>query len=92
MIANAGICGQPFISVVDSKFKFKQLPIQPKIQLFRQATLDQWERVFNINVKGTFLCYKYAGIQMVAQGKGGRIVGASSMVGKRGVFGCLLIY
>lgn len=43
--------------------------------------------MFNINVKGTFLCYKYAGIQMVAQGKGGRIIGACSIASKRGTAG-----
>lgn len=29
------------------------------------------------------LCYKYAAQQMIAQGRGGRIVGASSIAGKR---------
>jgi NAD(P)-dependent dehydrogenase (short-subunit alcohol dehydrogenase family) len=36
------------------------------------------------NARGTFLCYKYAGIQMVKQGRGGRIIGASSIAGKQG--------
>ena len=29
-----------------------------------------------VNVRGTMLCYKHAGKQMVAQGRGGRIIGA----------------
>lgn len=37
-----------------------------------------------INATSTFLCYKYAALQMVKQGRGGRIIGASSMVGKQG--------
>ena len=37
-----------------------------------------------INARGTFLCYKYAAAQMVAQGRGGRIIGASSVAGKLG--------
>ncbi len=37
-----------------------------------------------VNGRGTFLCYKYAGIQMVEQGRGGRIIGASSIAGKQG--------
>ena len=28
-----------------------------------------------VNLRGTFLCYKYAGLQMIAQGRGGRIIG-----------------
>lgn len=35
-----------------------------------------------VNARGTFLCYKYAAAQMVAQGRGGRIIGASSVAGK----------
>lgn len=35
-----------------------------------------------INARGTFLCYKHAAAQMVAQGRGGRIIGASSVAGK----------
>ena len=37
-----------------------------------------------VNVRGVFLCYKHAGAQMVAQGRGGRIIGASSVAGKMG--------
>jgi meso-butanediol dehydrogenase / (S,S)-butanediol dehydrogenase / diacetyl reductase len=29
-----------------------------------------------VNARGTMLCYKYAGKQMIAQGRGGRIIGA----------------
>ena len=37
-----------------------------------------------INVRGAFLCYKFAAVQMIAQGRGGRIIGASSIAGKLG--------
>ncbi|KAJ7817557.1 hypothetical protein B0H14DRAFT_2842261, partial [Mycena olivaceomarginata] len=33
--------------------------------------VEEWDRVMNINARGTFLCYKYAGIQMIKQGRGG---------------------
>ncbi|KAF8176326.1 hypothetical protein K438DRAFT_76287 [Mycena galopus ATCC 62051] len=49
-----------------------------------EMTTDQWDRMMNINARGTFLCYKYAGIQMIKQGGGGRIIGASSIAGKQG--------
>ncbi|KAJ7144234.1 hypothetical protein C8R44DRAFT_916202 [Mycena epipterygia] len=48
------------------------------------VTTALWDHVMDINAKGTFLCYKYAGIQMIKQGKGGRIIGASSVLGKQG--------
>ncbi|KIJ62323.1 hypothetical protein HYDPIDRAFT_94665 [Hydnomerulius pinastri MD-312] len=48
------------------------------------TTLDNWESNFAVSVKGTFLCFKYAAQQMVAQGRGGRLVGASSVAGKTG--------
>lgn len=49
------------------------------------TTVNDLDRLFTVNVRGTFLCYKYAAKQMIAQGKGGRIVGASSIAGKGGV-------
>ncbi|KZP23959.1 NAD-binding protein [Athelia psychrophila] len=49
-----------------------------------ETTVENWDRHFDINLKGVFFCYKYAGIQMVAQGRGGRIIGASSVAGKQG--------
>ncbi|KAJ7155280.1 hypothetical protein C8R46DRAFT_1356498 [Mycena filopes] len=44
---------------------------------------DEWDATFAVNGRGTFLCYKYAGKQMIAQGRGGRIIGASSGAGKQ---------
>lgn len=41
--------------------------------------------MFAVNVDGVFFCYKYAALQMIKQGKGGRIIGASSIVGKQGM-------
>ncbi|KAF8169164.1 acetoin reductase family protein [Mycena galopus ATCC 62051] len=51
---------------------------------FIEVSVEEWDRVMNINGRGTFLCYKYAGIQMIKQGRGGRILGASSNAGKQG--------
>ncbi|KAF9238264.1 hypothetical protein BU15DRAFT_75418 [Melanogaster broomeanus] len=48
------------------------------------TTLEDWERIMNINARGPFLCYKYAAEQMIKQGRGGRIIGASSLAGKMG--------
>ncbi|KAJ8509357.1 hypothetical protein ONZ45_g8467 [Pleurotus djamor] len=52
-----------------------------------ETSVEDWDHVFAVNVRGTFLCYKYAAEAMVKQGRGGRIIGASSMAGKRGIPG-----
>lgn len=40
-------------------------------------SVDQWDRVIDINLRGTFLCPKYAGIEMMKAG-GGSILSVSS--------------
>ncbi|OAX36652.1 NAD(P)-binding protein [Rhizopogon vinicolor AM-OR11-026] len=47
------------------------------------ATVEDWERIMTVNATSAFLCYKYAAMQMVKQGCGGRIIGASSIAGKQ---------
>ncbi|KAJ7040955.1 NAD-binding protein [Mycena alexandri] len=65
MVANAGICGYiPMSEQYATKF-------DPVIIL----TAEKWDRVMGVNARGTFLCYKYAGAQMIKQGDGGRIIG-----------------
>ncbi|KAH7908720.1 NAD(P)-binding protein [Hygrophoropsis aurantiaca] len=51
------------------------------------TSTDQFDLMFRIHARGTYLCYKYAALQMISQGRGGRIVGASSMAGKQGIAG-----
>ncbi|TFK33366.1 hypothetical protein BDQ12DRAFT_637590 [Crucibulum laeve] len=46
--------------------------------------VNDWDHLMSINSRGVFLCYKYAAKQMIAQGGKGRLVGASSVVGKQG--------
>ncbi|KAF7313862.1 hypothetical protein HMN09_00543800 [Mycena chlorophos] len=46
------------------------------------TTGDEWDRVMRVNTRGTFLCFKHAGLHMVRQGTGGRLIGASSIAGK----------
>lgn len=40
----------------------------------------------DVNARGAYYCYRFAGEQMVKQGHGGRIVGASSVMGKKGTY------
>ncbi|KAF8519850.1 hypothetical protein JB92DRAFT_3094817 [Gautieria morchelliformis] len=53
-------------------------------ELYIELTLETWERYLSINLTGVFLCYRAAAQQMLKQGHGGRIIGASSGYGKRG--------
>ncbi|KAJ3838621.1 hypothetical protein F5878DRAFT_537134, partial [Lentinula raphanica] len=48
------------------------------------TTADAWNRLFDVNARGVFFCYKYAAQEMISQGKGGRIIGGSSAWAKRG--------
>ncbi|KZV71553.1 NAD(P)-binding protein [Peniophora sp. CONT] len=53
------------------------------------GTRENFERTMTVNVTGVLLCYKYAAIEMIKQGRGGRILGASSLAGKLGTPGML---
>ena len=49
------------------------------------ATIEDFHKVININLLGVTLCFQYAARQMIKQGRGGRIIGASSGAGKQGL-------
>ena len=53
--------------------------VKPLVDL----TTDEWDRMFAVNMRGVFLCYKEAAKMMISQGNGGKIIGASSIVGYR---------
>lgn len=44
-----------------------------------QMTLDDFEKVLAINLKGVFLCTKHSVEQMIKQGKGGKIINITSI-------------
>ncbi|KAH9919206.1 NAD(P)-binding protein [Epithele typhae] len=52
--------------------------------VLHQTPVADFERLMNVNVKGTFLCYKYAAEQLIKQGGGGRLIGAASIASKKG--------
>ncbi|CCM01195.1 uncharacterized protein FIBRA_03243 [Fibroporia radiculosa] len=52
-----------------------------------ETTPDEWDRSMTVNTRSMMLSYKYAAEQMIAQGRGGRIIGASSIAGKKGSIG-----
>lgn len=39
------------------------------------CSMAEFDRMMSINCRGPALCFKYAGIQMIKQGRGGRILG-----------------
>ena len=41
----------------------------------RLVDVAKFDHLISINLRGVMLCYKYAAIQMVKQGRGGRIIG-----------------
>jgi len=45
------------------------------------VTDEEWDAVFDINLKGLVMCSQYAAKQMIAQGDGGAIVNLSSSTG-----------
>lgn len=51
---------------------FPQIPVH-------KMTLDDFEKVLSINLKGVFLCSKYTSEEMVKQGRGGKIVNITSI-------------
>lgn len=39
--------------------------------------VEEWDSAMALNLRSVMLCYKYAAIQMIKQGQGGRIIGAN---------------
>lgn len=54
--------------------------LQPIVEITRES----YERLFSINVGGTLFCMQAAARQMIAQGRGGRIINMASQAGRRG--------
>jgi meso-butanediol dehydrogenase / (S,S)-butanediol dehydrogenase / diacetyl reductase len=48
-----------------------------------ETTAEQWRRTFDVNVMGVVHCYRAAARQMIAQGRGGRLIGAASVAAHR---------
>ena len=47
-----------------------------------ETTDEQWERIFAVNVRASWLCAKAVAEYLIQRGKGGRIINASSRAGK----------
>ncbi|KAG9119387.1 hypothetical protein FRC07_005602 [Ceratobasidium sp. 392] len=42
---------------------------------------ESFDKILSVNAKGVLFCYRAAAMQMIKQGRGGRIIGASSLLG-----------
>ncbi|EJD06819.1 NAD-binding protein [Fomitiporia mediterranea MF3/22] len=51
---------------------------------FLHTSIETYDKILDVNGRGTFLCFKYAALQMIKQGRGGRLIAASSFLGKQG--------
>ncbi|OAL43334.1 acetoin reductase family protein [Pyrenochaeta sp. DS3sAY3a] len=49
-----------------------------------EVSVEEWDKVHAVNIRGVMLCYREAAKQMILQGKGGKILGACSTAGFRG--------
>jgi NAD(P)-dependent dehydrogenase (short-subunit alcohol dehydrogenase family) len=65
---------------------FNNAGVENKAAPLHEIELQEWDRILNINLRGTFICMKYEIAQMVRQG-GGAVVNTSSGAGIRGVAG-----
>lgn len=55
-----------------------------RLQPFLEATLDEWERTFRLNLTSAFLIGQAAAQRMSASGEGGAIINITSVSGQRG--------
>jgi NAD(P)-dependent dehydrogenase (short-subunit alcohol dehydrogenase family) len=65
---------------------FNNAGVENKAQPLHEIELEEWGRILDINLRGTFVCMKHEIAQMVRQG-GGVVVNTSSGAGIRGVAG-----
>lgn len=65
---------------------FNNAGVENKAAPLHEIDLEEWDRILNINLRGTFICMKHEIAQMVRQG-GGVVVNTSSGAGIRGVAG-----
>ena len=65
---------------------FNNAGVENKAAPVAEIELDEWDRILDTNLRGTFVCMKHELAQMVRQGSG-VIVNTSSGAGVRGVAG-----
>lgn len=80
MVANAGIAIiKPFLESTSTSYG-----VHSKSADDVTVSAEEYDSVMSVNARGVMLCYKHAALQMVKQKRGGRILGASSILGREG--------
>jgi len=51
-----------------------------QVESILDYSVSDFEKIFDVNVKGVFFCYRAAAKQFIKQGTGGKIIGAASIV------------
>ena len=54
------------------------------MKMLVDISVEDWDKIFAVNMRGVFLCYKEAAKIMIEQGRGGRLIAASSSVAYQG--------
>lgn len=74
MVANAGIAVvKPFLE--SDAFSMHLWPFELIVQVSK-ATMKDYDNLMAVNARGVWNCYQAAAVQMIAQGRGGKIIGA----------------
>jgi meso-butanediol dehydrogenase/(S,S)-butanediol dehydrogenase/diacetyl reductase len=55
-----------------------------KIQRFLDTTEENWDRIMRVNALGVLIGMQEAAMQMIAQGRGGKIINTASIAGRQG--------
>ena len=50
--------------------------------------IQDWKQIFDVNLNGLFYCTQVAASEMIRQGRGGRIINVSSIIGVTGKLNC----
>jgi NAD(P)-dependent dehydrogenase (short-subunit alcohol dehydrogenase family) len=61
--------------------------IATNIRPIVDSDVSQADDIWATNIRGTWLCFHHAARQMIAQGRGGRLIGPSSEMNKSGLAG-----
>jgi NAD(P)-dependent dehydrogenase (short-subunit alcohol dehydrogenase family) len=62
-------------------YAFNNAGIEGEQASTHEATMDNFDKIMQVNVKGVWMCMKYEIEQMLKQGEGGAIVNTSSVAG-----------
>jgi NAD(P)-dependent dehydrogenase (short-subunit alcohol dehydrogenase family) len=70
------------VDILVNNAAFAGYPFAADIQ---DIPLESWRKLFSVNLDGVLLCAQAAARQMIAQGRGGRIINIASIMGLLGV-------